>query len=67
MKLLERMYFDKRTVNKFNSSTLIRLRTLIKREKIILKLTRGISYNADYFGRVDERFKSHAWKACLGE
>ena len=37
MKLLKRMYCGRRTVNKFNRSTLIRVRTLIKREKIILK------------------------------
>lgn len=36
MKLLKRMYYGRRTVNKFNRSTLIRLRTLIKSEKIIL-------------------------------
>ena len=64
MKLLKRMYCNRRTVNKFNRLTLIRLRTLIKREKMILAVTDIIS---TLFGRVDERFKSHAWKACLGE
>jgi len=24
------------------------------------------SYHQRLFGRVDERFKSHAWKACVG-
>ena len=37
MKLLKRMYCGKRTVNKFNRTTLIRVSTLIKREKMILK------------------------------
>ncbi len=37
MKLLKRMYYGKRTVNKFNRTTLIRVSTLIKREKMILK------------------------------
>ena len=64
MKLLKRMYCNRRTVNKFNRLTLIRLRTLIKREKMILAVTDIIS---TLFGRVDEWFKSHAWKACLGE
>ncbi len=67
MKLLKRMYCVRRTVNKFNRTTLIIVITLIKRERMILKAKSGISYNADSFGRVDERFKSHAWKACLGE
>jgi hypothetical protein len=39
MKLLKRMYCDRRTVNKFNRSTLIRVSTLIKREKMILNVT----------------------------
>ena len=39
MKLLKRMYCDRRTVNKFNRSTLIRVSTLIKREKMILNAT----------------------------
>ena len=37
MKLLKRMYCGKHTVNKFNRTTLIRVSTLIKREKMILK------------------------------
>ena len=37
MKLLKQVYYDKRTVNKFNRTTLIRVSTLIKREKMILK------------------------------
>ncbi len=37
MKLLKRMYSGRRTVNKFNRTTLIRVSTLIKREKMILK------------------------------
>ena len=43
MKLLKRMYCNRRTVNKFNRLTLIRLRTLIKREKMILAVTDIIS------------------------
>lgn len=39
MKLLRRMYCDRRTVNKFNRSTLIRVSTLIKRQKMILSIT----------------------------
>ena len=39
MKLLERMHCDRRTVNKFNRSTLIRVSTLIKRQKMILNVT----------------------------
>ncbi len=49
MKLLKRMYCGRRTVNKFNRTTLIRVSTLIKREKMILKAKSGISYNADSF------------------
>ena len=37
MKLLKWKYCGKRTVNKFNRTTLIRVSTLIKREKMILK------------------------------
>jgi hypothetical protein len=37
MKLLKRMYCGRRTVNKFNRTTLIRVRTLIKRETMFLK------------------------------
>jgi len=37
MKLLKRMYCGRRTVNKFKRTTLIRVRTLIKRETMILK------------------------------
>ena len=39
MKLLNRMYCNRCTVNKFNRSTLIRVSTLIKREKMILNVT----------------------------
>ena len=49
MKLLKRMYCNRRTVNKFNRSTLIRVRTLIKREKMVLNVKYCISYNADSF------------------
>ena len=49
MKLLKQMYCDSRTVNKFNRSTLIRVSTLIKREKMILKCHRPLSYNSDSF------------------
>jgi hypothetical protein len=39
MKLLERICCNRRTVNKFNRSTIIRVSTLIKREKMILNVT----------------------------
>ena len=37
-------------------------------EKIFCALRRAefIAYNTGLHGEVDERFKSHAWKACVG-
>ena len=36
------------------------------KQQIVGSLPHADCYNGELFGEVDERFKSHAWKACVG-